>query len=216
MFYVDMANPPTLSPHPPAPSPHPKSTLEIPLGVIPVQRLLGMGLSRHNVQDMVRREELEHLGRGLYMNPDSPLTEKHDMAQVGARVPLGVICLTSALQFHEMTTVSPWKIHLLLPVGSRSPKIDFPPIEITLASGDAYSEGIEQQTIEGVNIKVTSIAKTIVDCFKYRNKIGLDIALEALKEGIQEQKTTRAAIYYYAKICRMENVMRPYLEALSL
>jgi predicted transcriptional regulator of viral defense system len=204
-----MPNTPTLSPRP-------KSALEIPLGVMPVQRLLDMGLSRHDVQDMVKREELEHLGRGLYMNPNSPLTEKHDMAQVGARVVLGVICLTSALQFHEMTTVSPWKIHLLLPVGSRIPKMDFPPIEITLASGDAYSEGIEEHLVEGVTIKVTSIAKTIVDCFKYRNKIGLDIALEALKEGIQEQKTTRAAIYHYAKICRMENVMRPYLEALSL
>jgi predicted transcriptional regulator of viral defense system len=193
-----------------------KNRGEIPDGILRSKNLVALGFSRREIQEMVGREELEHIGRGLYMKPGLTITESHYLAQLGARIPLGVICLSSALQFHQMTTVSPWKVHLMLPVGTATPKIEYPPTDIIFSSGKAYSEGIEEKMVEGVNIKVTSIAKTIVDCFKYRNKTGIDIALEALKEGIEERKTTREEIYYYTKICRMQNVMRPYLELLSL
>jgi predicted transcriptional regulator of viral defense system len=197
-------------------SPNRKDFHAIPEGVLRSKNLVALGLSRREIQEMVNREELERIGRGLYMKPDSQVTENHYLAQLGAKIPVGVVCLSSALQFHQMTTVSPWKVQLMLPVGTAIPKIEYPPTDIIFASGKAYSEGIEEKIIEGVTLKVTSIPKTVVDCFKYRNKNGLDIALEALNEAVRERRTTRQEIGYYAKICRMENVIKPYLELLSI
>ncbi|MEO7715952.1 MAG: type IV toxin-antitoxin system AbiEi family antitoxin domain-containing protein [Capsulimonas sp.] len=188
----------------------------LPSGVLRARSLVGAGLSRQRIKELTDTGKLLRLGRGLYSLPDSPITENHDLAQIAARVSQGVICLSSALQFHGLTTASPWRVHLLLPRGARPPQIEHPPVTLTFASGNAYQAGIEEHMIEGVSVKVTSISKTIADCFKYRSKIGLDVALEALKQVLQEQRATRAEIRKYAQICRVENVMRPYLEALSL
>ena len=144
------------------------------------------------------------------------MTENHDLAQVAARAPQGVVCLTSALQFHGLTAASPWQVHLMLPRGARLPRIEHPPLSLVYAAGESYRAGIEEHLIEGVPVKVTSIAKTVVDCFKYRSKVGLDVALEALKQTLEERKATRAEIRTFARICRVENIMRPYVEALSL
>jgi predicted transcriptional regulator of viral defense system len=185
-------------------------------GVLRSRALVKSGLSRQRIKELTDTGRLKHLGRGLYSLPDSEVTENHELAQIAARVPQGVICLTSALQFHGLTTESPWCIHLMLPRGSRPPHIEHPPVELVYAGGLTYQKGIEEHVIEGVTVKVTSIAKTVADCFKYRSKIGLGVALEALKETLEEKRATRAEIRKYAQICRVENVMRPYVEALSV
>ena len=199
--------------------PAPQLTLpvpDLPSGVLPARVLVQNGLSRQCIKNLADTGKLLRLGRGLYSLPDAPVTENHALAEIAARVPQGVICLASALQFHGLTTVSPWRVHLMLPRGARPPRIDYPPILVTFASGDAYRTGIEKFPIEGIPVPVTSVAKTIADCFKYRSKIGLDVALEALKQALEERRTTRADIRRYAQVCRVENVMRPYLEAFSL
>jgi predicted transcriptional regulator of viral defense system len=188
----------------------------LPAGVLRARALVEGGLSRQRIKELADAGALLRLGRGLYSLPDSPITENHDLAQVAARVPQGVVCLTSALQFHGLTTASPWRVHLMLPRGARPPKIDHPPLSVVYASSDAYRAGIEEQIVEGVPVKVTSVAKTVADCFKYRSRVGLDVALEALKQTLQEQRATRAEIRQMAQICRVENVMRPYIEALSV
>ena len=188
----------------------------LPSGVLRARALVERGISRQQIKELTDTGKLLHLGRGLYSLPDSPITENHDLAQIAARVPQGIVCLSSALQFHNLTTVSPWRIHLMLPRGARLPHIDHPPLALVVAAESAYRAGIEEHIIEGVPVKVTSVAKTVADCFKYRSKIGLDVALEALKQTLEEQRATRADIRMYAQVCRVENVMRPYVEALSL
>ncbi len=188
----------------------------LPSGVLRARTLVEGGISRQRIKEMTDAGDLLRLGRGLYSLPDSSVTENHDLAQVAARVPQGVVCLTSALQFHGLTTASPWRVHLLLPRGSRPPKIEHPPLSVVYASEESYGAGIEEQVIEGVPVRVTSVAKTLADCFKYRSKVGLDVALEALKQTLEERRVTRTEIRKFAKICRVENVMRPYVEALSL
>ena len=185
-------------------------------GVLRARALVEQGLSRYQIKEMADKGQLLHLGRGLYSLPNSPVTENHDLAQVAARVPHGVICLASALQFHGLTTQNPWRIHLMLRRGARPPHIEHPPLFLVYAGGESYSAGIEEHVVEGVRVRVTGVAKTIADCFKYRSKVGLDVALEALKQTLQEKRATRTEIRCYAQICRVENVMRPYLEALSI
>jgi predicted transcriptional regulator of viral defense system len=193
-----------------------RSAPVLPRGVLRARTLVQSGISRQRLKYLTDNGKLLRLGRGLYSLPDSDVTENHDLAQVAARVPNGVVCLTSALQFHELTTVSPWRIQLLLPRGARPPRIEHPPITLTYASGEAYHAGIEEHNVEGVSVRVTSVAKTIADCFKYRSKVGLDVALEALKQTVEERRATLTEIRKYAKVCRVQNVMRPYLELLSL
>ena len=188
----------------------------LPSGVLRARSLVESGLSRQRIQELTGSGKLLRLGRGLYSLPDSPVTENRDLAQVAARAPQGVVCLTSALQFHGLTTASPWQVHLMLPRGARPPRIEHPPLSLVYATGESYRAGIEDHIIEGIPVKVTSIAKTVADCFKYRSKVGLDVGLEALKQTLEERKATRAEIRAFARICRVENVMRPYVEALSV
>ncbi len=192
------------------------SSVELPNGVLRARKLVAGGLSRRNIKEMTDAGALFRLGRGLYSLPDSPVTENRDLAQIAALVPKGVICLTSALQFHALTTASPWRIHLMLPRGARKPRIQSPPVALIYASEPAYEAGIEMHMIEGVPVQITSVAKTVADCFKYRNKVGMDIALEALKQTLEERRATRAEIRKYAKVCRVEKIMQPYVEALSI
>ena len=157
--------------------------------------------------------ELQKVGRGLYKLPNSMLSENESLAMVATKIPKAVICLLSALQFHELTTQLPRQIWIALPRGSGSPKTSYPPIKLIQYSGKSYTEGIEVHQCEQVPIKVYCIAKTIADCFKHRNRIGLDVALEALREAHRKKKVTSKSLWEYAKICRVSNVMRPYIEA---
>ncbi len=158
---------------------------------------------------------LDKVGRGLYRLPSRPVSEHEGLAAVAAKVPQAVFCLLTALQFHELTTQLPRQVWIAMPRGSHVPRIDHPPIKMVQMTGNVYSEGIETVERDGVKLRVYGVAKTVADCFKHRNKIGLDVALEALKDVRSKRRATADDLWRYAKLCRVANVMRPYLEALE-
>jgi predicted transcriptional regulator of viral defense system len=158
---------------------------------------------------------LDKVGRGLYRLPGQTGSEHESLATVATKVPQAVFCLLTALQFHELGTQLPRKIWISMPRGSHLPRIGYPPLKMIQMSGDAYSEGVETVERDGVRLRVYGIAKTVADCFKHRNKIGLDVALEALKEARAQRKASADELWRYAKLCRVANVMRPYLEAVE-
>ena len=155
------------------------------------------------------------VGRGLYMLANAEVTENHALVEVCKRVPHGVICLLSALQFHTLGTQAPFQVWLAIDGKSRRPQVDYPPLRVVRFTGRALTEGIEEHEIEGVTVRVYNPAKTVADCFKYRNKTGLDVAIEALRECRRERKATIHDLWYYAKIDRVANVMKPYIEAMT-
>lgn len=157
--------------------------------------------------------KLHRVARGLYCLPDAEVTEHQAAQEVCQRAPKAVLCLLSALQFHEVGTQLPHELWIALPEGTKAPALSHPTLRITRLRGAAYSEGIETVTEHGAPIRVYSAAKTVTDCFKFRNKIGLDVALEALKDAWRKRKITMDDIHHFAKINRVEKVMRPYLEA---
>ncbi|MBS3996304.1 MAG: type IV toxin-antitoxin system AbiEi family antitoxin domain-containing protein [Hydrogenophaga sp.] len=158
---------------------------------------------------------LERVGRGLYRLPDAQVSEFESLGTVATKVPQAVFCLLSALQFHELTTQLPREVWIAMPRGSHPPRIDYPPVKMVQFTGEAYSAGVEQVERDGVRLRVYGVAKTVADCFKHRNKIGLDVALEALKDARSRNKATVDEIWRYAKVCRVANVMRPYLESIG-
>jgi len=159
--------------------------------------------------------KLHRLGRGLYGLPDAEITEHQTLIEVCQRVPKAVLCLLSALQFHEIGTQLPHEVWIALPEGTQAPALSYPKLRITRLRGAAYSDGIQTVTEQGVPIRVYSAAKTLTDCFKFRNKIGLDVALEALKDAWSSRKVTMDELSHFAKINRVERVMQPYLEAVT-
>lgn len=183
------------------------------LGVLRVRDLTARGLHPEYLRRLCRQGLLTRVSRGLYMAADAEISLHHGLAQVGKRVPQGVICLLSALQFHELGTQSPFEVWLALDRRAARPRVAYPPLRIVRFSGPALTEGIEAHQVEGVRVQVTGPAKTVADCFKYRHKIGLDVALEALKACRAQRKCRPDELWRYAKICRVANVMRPYLEA---
>ncbi|WP_309713398.1 type IV toxin-antitoxin system AbiEi family antitoxin domain-containing protein [Armatimonas sp.] len=185
-------------------------------GILRARDLSARGIARVYLKPLVESGLLVQLGRGLYALADTEVSEYQTLLEAMARAPHGVIALVSALRFHGLTTQNPWKIWMLLETGSHVPQGDYPSLTIFQAKGDSFHQGIETHTIEGKALRVTCIAKTVVDCFKYRNKIGLDVALEALKECLTERRATHEELRRYAKICRVERVMAPYIEAYSI
>jgi predicted transcriptional regulator of viral defense system len=153
---------------------------------------------------IVRPRDLEALG----------IPREYSYAEVAKRVPEAVLCLLSALAFHELTTQSPAAVWIALGKGARKPAILSPSLRVVRLTEPSFSEGVEKHTVEGVPVRVYSAAKTVADCFKFRNKIGLDIAIEALKDCLRQKKANVNDIYRYAKICRVSNVIRPYMESL--
>lgn len=158
---------------------------------------------------------LERIGRGLYRLPSQPGSEHEGLAAVATRVPQAVFCLLTALQFHELTTQLPRHVWISMPRGSHVPRLGFPPIKMVQMTGAAYSDGIETFERDGVKLRVYCAAKTVADCFKHRNKIGLDVALEALKDVRAKRKASADELWRYAKLRRVANVMRPYMEAVA-
>ena len=183
-------------------------------GLIRTCDLLPLGIQRVSLTRAVRRGQLERVGRGIYGLPGRKVSAQGSLAEVSLRVPKGVVCLLSALRFHGLTTQAPFEVWLAIENKAIAPKLDYPPLRIVRFSGDAFTEGVEEHIVDGVTIRVTGVAKTVADCFKYRNKIGLDVALEALREAWHEKRMTSEDIWRYAKVCRVANVMRPYLESL--
>lgn len=173
-----------------------------------------LGTSRVALTRLVRQGELSRVARGVYAKADRENTQFDSLLEVAAQSQQGVLCLITALRFHNLTTQSPFEVWLALPNKARPPKIEYPPVRIVWYSGLALTEGIEKHLIAGQYIKVYSVAKTIADCFKYRNKIGIDVALEALHDAWKQKRVTMRDLYHFGKICRVQNVMRPYLESL--
>lgn len=153
--------------------------------------------------------------RGIYTLPDADVTEFHDFAEAVRQVPKGVICLLSALRFHDLTTQNPFEVWMAIGKSQWMPKVEYPAMRFVRFSGNALEYGVERHEIEGVTVQVYSPAKTVADCFKYRNKIGLDAALEALRDCWRQRKATMDDMWAAAKVCRVANIMRPYLESLT-
>jgi len=164
---------------------------------------------------LVGAGKLERVGRGVYSLPGRPVTEYRSLAEVALRTPQGVVCLLSALRFHGIGTQAPFEVWLAIPKNLPLPRISTPAIRAVRMSGTALTEGIEEHRIEGVTVRVFDAAKTIADCFKYRNKIGTEVALEALREGWSQNKFRMDDLWRYATIDRVANVMRPYLESVT-
>ena len=158
---------------------------------------------------------LERVSRGLYRLPSHPGSEHEGLATIAAKVPQAVFCLLTALQFHELTTQLPRQVWIAMPRGSHLPRLDYPPIKMVQMTGAVYTAGIEEHLRDGVTLRVYSAAKTVADCFKHRNKIGLEVALEALKDARAKRMASADDLWRYAKVCRVANVMRPYLEAIE-
>jgi predicted transcriptional regulator of viral defense system len=156
---------------------------------------------------------LERLGRGLYRLSDMPALGNPDLVSVALKAPGGVICLISALSYHELTTQIPHEVHLAIPRAMEPPRIKHPPTRIFTFSKAAFADGVVTQKIDSVPIRIYVPEKTLADCFKYRNKIGLDVALEALKLYRERRSLKVDDIMRYARICRTEKIIRPYLEA---
>jgi predicted transcriptional regulator of viral defense system len=158
---------------------------------------------------------LQRTARGLYRLPDAQLSETESLSVVASRASQAVFCLLTALQFHGLTTQLPRQVWIAMPRGSHVPQIAYPPLKMIQVSNDTYSEGVETHDRDQVSLRIYCVAKTIADCFKHRNKIGLDVALEALKETRAKKKASISELWHFAKINRVANVMRPYLEALA-
>jgi len=183
-------------------------------GILKTKEAIRVGIHPRTLYEMLNAGVLERLNRGLYRLADLPPLGNPDLVSVSLKVPHGVICLISALHYHDITTQIPHEIYLALERGTEPPRLDHPPIRIFWFTGRAFAEGVEMHKIDGIPIHIYSPEKTVVDCFKYRNKIGLDVAIEALRECWRNRRCTMDQLWYYAKICRVTNVMRPYLEAL--
>jgi predicted transcriptional regulator of viral defense system len=171
------------------------------------------GISRTYLNKLFAEGILDRPSRGLYVLQNDEPGEQRSLVEACHRVPRGVICLLSALQFHELTTQAPFEIWMAIGEKDRQPRVDYPPLRIVRFSGHALTTDIEQHTIEGVIVRVYGLAKTVADCFKYRNKVGIDVAIEALRDCLRKRKATADDLWKAAKVCRMTNVMRPYLEA---
>ncbi|MGH9866470.1 MAG: type IV toxin-antitoxin system AbiEi family antitoxin domain-containing protein [Candidatus Acidiferrales bacterium] len=184
-------------------------------GILRPRDLQMHGIPRLYLRKAVDEGAVMRVGRGLYVARGARPTEHHSLAQASKRVPHGVVCLLSALRFHDLTTQSPFEVWLAIAEKARLPKTDNSPLRIVRFSPKTLDYGVQEHRIEGVRVRIFSPAKTVADCFRYRNKIGLDVALEALRECKRKRRATSDEIWRAAKACRVANVMRPYLESLS-
>lgn len=184
------------------------------MGVLRTQDLAAHNIPRVILTRLHQKARLRRVARGLYVLPGADLSEHHTLAEACKRVPHGVVCLLSALRFHGLTTQSPFEVWMAIDIKARKPRVQAPPLHIVRFSRTALRFGVEKRSVEGVTVHVTSPAKTVADCFKYRNKIGLDVAVEALKDYRRARKSLDE-LWKAAGICRVASVMRPYLEALA-
>lgn len=184
-------------------------------GILRARDARTSGISSLELARLVEAGKLDHVGRGLYVPAKAKLTEHHTLVEAAARVPHGVVCLLSALRFHGIGTQNPHEVWLAIDVKAWKPVSDWPPLHIVRFSGTALTYGVETHKLEGVDVRITSREKTVADCFKYRNKIGLDVALEALREYLRSRKRSIDLLTKAAEACRVARVMRPYLEALA-
>jgi predicted transcriptional regulator of viral defense system len=182
-------------------------------GVLRTSEALDAGIHPRTLYKLRDSGEVVELSRGVFQLSPFEASEYSDLVGVSKRVPNGVVCLISALSFFEITTEIPHAVYLAIETGTEKPKIDFPPTRVFSFSKETINAGVENKIISNVRVKIFSMEKTVADCFKFRNKIGLDVAIEALKMCLK-RNGSRAKIQEYAEICRVNKIIRPYLEAI--
>ena len=182
-------------------------------GILRTQDLVAGEIPRVILTRLCRDKRLIRLNRGLYSLPETNITENHSLAELARRIPHATVCLLSALCFQGLTTQAPFQVWIAIDSKDRKPRVQGMSLRVVRFSGKARTHGVEEHVIENVTVRVTSAAKTVADCFKYRNKIGLDVAMEALRDYRRARKS-RDELWDAAKVCRVTSVMRPYMEAI--
>jgi predicted transcriptional regulator of viral defense system len=181
-------------------------------GILRTRQALELGINRPTLSRMVKAGILVRESRGLYrLTAQQPLSNP-DLTMVALRVPSAVFCLISALNYHNLTTQIPYQVYIALPRDTKAPKLDYPPINITYFSEAPYSAGIEEHTLDGISVRIYCREKTIADCFKFRNKIGQDVAIEALKDYLHQAGRDVHKLLEYAAIDRVSKIILPYLK----
>ncbi len=183
--------------------------------VIRTRDLAQLGLPRTALEAPLADGKISRISRGVYAVSGHAVSEHHSLAQAAVRIPSGIVCLLSALVFHELTTQSPHEVWLAIDRKARRPAGGFPPLRVLRFGGDALAKGIELHQIDGIPVRITTAAKTVADCFKYRNKIGTPVAIEALRDGWTRKKFTMDELWDMARVCRVQNVIKPYVESLT-
>lgn len=184
-------------------------------GVMRTSEVLDAGIHERTLYYMRDEGMVTTIQRGIYQLAESEPLSNPDLVIIAKKIPEARICLISALSIHEMTDEIPHKVHIALPRSSWQPEFDYPPLKVYRFSEETINSGLQTLIIDGIEVKVFNPAKTIADCFKFRNQIGLDVAIEALKQGINDGKATYRDIVKYAKVCKVERVIKPYLEAIG-
>jgi predicted transcriptional regulator of viral defense system len=183
-------------------------------GLLRTGAALRAGIHPRTLYDMRDEGVVEELSRGLYRLADLPALSNPDLVTVALKIPAGVVCLISALAYHEITTQIPHEVHVALPRGTEPPRLKHPPLRVFWFTGRSFTEGIETHKVDGIRLRVYSQEKTLADCFKYRNKLGLDTVLETLRLYRSRKRSNVDDLMKFARVCRVEKVMRPYVEAL--
>ena len=179
-------------------------------GIVRSRDLERAGVSRTQIRRLLKQGAIARAGRGLYRNPAAALTERNDLAEVARLIPGGIVCLLSALRFHDLTTQNPFEVWLAIDRKAWRPRLDHPPLRFVYLSGSALRDGVEEHNVGGVRVRVFSAAKTVADCFKFRNKIGTDVAVEALREYRRVHPKRLEAVWRFAEADRVARVIRPY------
>jgi predicted transcriptional regulator of viral defense system len=182
--------------------------------IVRLRNLSQHGIKGNDLQRLVATDQIERVGRGLYRARSAEITENYSLLQAALLVPKGVVCLLSALRYHDLTTQAPFEVWLAIDNKAWKPTVSDVPLRIHYFTGAALTEGVEEHLIDGVSVKIYNAAKTVADCFKFRNKLGLDVALEALREYFK-QRLPEKDLWHYAEICRVKKVISPYMEAIQ-
>ena len=185
-------------------------------GMLRVRDLTARGIHPELLRRLVQRGLLTRTARGLHMPADQEVSSEFTLASAAKRIPQGVICLFTALRFHNLGTQNPPVVWVALPRQAAIPQVRDLPLRFVRFSGEAYTAGVDTHVLNGVAVRITNPAKTVADCFKFRHKLGLDVAIEALREGRRERRFTMDELWKYAKVCRVANVLRPYMEAFAI
>ena len=185
-------------------------------GAVRSRELVDAGVARVQLSRLVAAGELIRLARGVYTAPGAVLPGSEEgVLVVAERIPEARLCLLTALRLHGLTTQAPFEVWIAIGNKDRAPRLDWPPLRVVRFSGEALTTGLETRTMGSKQVRVTNVAKTVADCFKFRNLVGLDVAIEALRDGLRTRATSVDELWKYAQICRVTKVMRPYLEALA-
>lgn len=195
--------------------PAPMHRLFVRTGTLRSRELTARGVSRVQLSRWLAGGELQRLSHGIYALPNYAPNQHASLVEVARRAPRVVFCLLTALRFHELTTQAPFDVWIAIGNKDHPPRLPYPKLRVQRFSSASLDYGVLQHRVDGATLRVTDIAKTVADCFKFRNKVGLDVALEALREALQTKHTTVDAIWAAAKVCRVATVMRPYLESLA-